>query len=619
MAIVVCSPDAEVRDYVRKEVAAANGTVADWKASGAVPAGTHIAIIDGLEDVVVARNADCHIVALVTREETSLFPECPRQVSSFIMKPLREGELAARLRILLGLPSRRELVHQRLLSHAVEKTSDIIEIGNPDAVIEYVNPAHKRLLGYEREDAIGKTPAQLIRSDQHTPEFFRKLDDTLARGETWRGTLISKAMDGRLLHFDTTVTPVVDAKGHHSHNIAVKRDITERLARREALIEANKALEHARDAAVAASKAKSEFLANMSHELRTPLNAIIGYSELLMDDIEDEAAITDLERIKSAGGHLLSLINDVLDISKIEAERIDLSPEEVSVSDLAAALESTLQPLAAKNKNQFAVHCSDDVGTIIADPTRLKQVMLNLLSNACKFTKDGDVSLEIARFERGKEPWLELRVKDSGIGISAAQKARLFQPFVQADSSTTREYGGTGLGLVISKRLVEMMGGQIDLDSKIGQGSTFTIRLPIDGTKTARHPATAPNPDSTTVLLIDDDPDVREVFSRALTRRGFEVEQAANGFEGMELAGRLSPAAIVLDVKMPKMSGWEVLSKLKLSATTANIPVIMLTVLHQEEVGQALGAADYLTKPVAPDTLSDAVVRHTGFTGKRSS
>ncbi len=617
MAIVVSSQDAEVQDYVRSEVAALGQTVAIWMTGDDLPLGAQIVIIDGLDDVVAAYDLPCHIVALVTDEETAHFSECPRQVSTFVVKPLHPGELTARLRLLLTLPTYIDLIHQGLLARAVEKTSDIIEIGNPEAVIEYVNPAHSKLLGYAREEAIGKTPAQLIRSSQHPPEFFRKLEETLSRGETWRGTLISKAKDGRLLHFDTTVTPVVDSKGQRSHNIAVKRDITEILARREALLEANKALEQARDAAVAASDAKTQFLANMSHELRTPLNAILGYSELLLDDLDDERARVDVERIRAAGFHLLSLINDVLDISKIEADHIELLPQPIVIAELVESLETTLQPLAAKNNNRFAVTCPDKAGNIVADPTRLKQIMLNLLSNACKFTKDGDVYLDIERFERADEPWIALSVRDTGIGISADQRSRIFEPFIQADASTTREYGGTGLGLVISKRLVELMGGEIVLESVLGEGSTFTVKLPVDGSR-IEHQVIKSGSDTATVLLIDDDPDVREVFGRALSRRGFDVEKATNGLEGVELAGRLNPAAIVLDVKMPKMSGWEVLSKLKLSATTANIPVIMLTVLHQQEVGQALGAADYLTKPVAPETLSDAVVRHTGFTGKPS-
>ncbi|MDF2695343.1 MAG: sensor proteinLuxQ, partial [Labilithrix sp.] len=444
---------------------------------------------------------------------------------------------------------------------------------------------------------------------------------TLRRGETWAGTLVSRARDGRLVHFDTTVTPVSDSTGRITHHIGIKRDITERLQRAEALLETNRALEQARDAAVAASRAKSEFLANMSHELRTPLNAIIGYSEILMDEAAEEGSQThqDLKRIRSAGGHLLALIDDVLDISKIEADRVELLPEIFPVAELVEGVSATIRPLAEKNRNAFETRFEDPTAVVHADRTRLRQILFNLLSNACKFTKDGKVSLLVGKAEREGRPWVELRVTDTGIGISKDQLAKLFQPFVQADSSTTREYGGTGLGLVICKRLVEMMGGQIQLESEPGKGSTVTVWLPAsrEGAASDISEIRTTSGAAPIVLVIDDDPDVRELCSRVLAKRGFQVQGAPTGPQGIELAGRLKPNAIVLDVKMPGMSGWDVLSKLKLSEKTAGIPVIMLTVMQQEEIGRALGAVDYLIKPLDPKALVNTVKRHVRQEGVR--
>jgi PAS domain S-box-containing protein len=584
------------------------------------PADARVAVIEGLEDVARSAKLDCHILALLQPNEVARVEHCPRAVSDFVILPAREGEIAARaLRLGSGASWREQELH-RLLALAVEGTSDIVEIASPNAVLQFVNPAYERSLGVSRTEAIGKTPAQLVRSDYHTREFWKELDETLKRGATWTGTLVSRARDGRLVHFDTSITPVRDSRGSITHHIGTKRDITERLQRAEALLETNRALEQARDAAVAASRAKSEFLANMSHELRTPLNAIIGYSEILMDEAAEEGsqAHSDLKRIRSAGGHLLALIDDVLDISKIEADRVELLNEVFPVIELVEGVSATIRPLAEKNKNAFETRCETDDIVVHADRTRLRQILFNVLSNACKFTKEGKVTLSVANVERDGRKWVELRVTDTGIGISKDQQAKLFQPFVQADSSTTREYGGTGLGLVICKRLTEMMGGQIHLESEPGKGSTVTVLLPSE--REALPSAIAelrPNGAAPVVLVIDDDPDVRELCSRVLAKRGFQVQGAPTGPQGIELAARLRPNAIVLDVKMPGMSGWDVLSKLKLSEKTSNIPVIMLTVMHQEEIGRALGAVDYLIKPLEPRALIKTIQRHIRQSGVR--
>ena len=605
--------DRERADAVTRELAAAGHTVRTWQPTSELSTSVRVLVVDGLEAALDALGVPCDLLVLVEADEVSMFPEFPREVTDFVFKPLRAGEVAARVAHIATLDPLAIRKRQRVLALAVEAASDVIEITDPSAVYQYVNRAFERVLGFSADNVAGKTPAQLVRSDVHSREFFQALDATLARGELWRGTLVSRARDGRLVHFDTTLTPVIDRKGQISHHVGIKRDITDELARREALVEANRALEQARDAAVSASRSKSEFLANMSHELRTPLNAIIGYAEMLMEDLTSGSqAHQDLKRIRSAGAHLLALINDVLDISKIEADRVELSYHRFPIQDLIAEVVSTVEPLARQNVNRFEVLAGPELGTIAADRTRLRQILLNLLGNGFKFTKNGRVTLEVERIEHaGGNASFELRVADTGIGISDEQQQKLFRPFVQADSSTTREFGGTGLGLVISRRLAEMMGGTITLVSELGKGSVFTLRLPADGDTNTEVLRIARRDNQRLVLLIDDNEETLDLFRRALAKRGFAVISADAGARGFELAVSARPDAIVLDVKMPGMSGWEVLSRLKLDAATAAIPVIMMTVMHQEELGQTLGAADYLIKPIEPDRLVETLRRHT--------
>ncbi|MCA9675988.1 MAG: response regulator [Kofleriaceae bacterium] len=608
---MLSTSDADSAAAITAELEAAGHTVTIWEPGTPVPAEARLAIVDGLEQAVLAHDAPCDLVVLVELAEVPLFPELPRQLTDFVITPVRAGELLARVGHLATQPTLAERARQAVFALAVEASSDVVELTRPDAVIEYVNLAYERTLGFTAAEAVGKTPAQLVRSDAHTPEFFRELDATLKRGDVWRGTLISRARDGRYVHLDSSVTPVANRKGQITHHLGIKRDITEQIERQEALLEANRALEQARDAAVSASRAKSEFLANMSHELRTPLNAIIGYSEMLMEDFDAADQVhKDLVRIRAAGAHLLTLINDVLDISKIEADKIELAPHRFPLRDLVDDVAATIVPMARTSNDRFEIEVSPEVGEIFCDRTRLRQILLNLLSNACKFTRDGQVTLAASRAQRHGEGWIDLQVRDTGIGISAEQQRRLFQPFVQADSSTTREFGGTGLGLVISRRLAEMMGGEITMASVPGQGSTFTVSLPADRDH-SRPEIRLGMGEGPRVLLIDDDPEVRDLFGRLLARRGFDVAVADSGAAGLELASRLVPDAIVLDVKMPGMSGWEVLSTLKISQTTADIPVIMMTVMHQREVGHTLGAADYLIKPIEPDRLVALLRRYT--------
>jgi signal transduction histidine kinase/CheY-like chemotaxis protein len=380
-----------------------------------------------------------------------------------------------------------------------------------------------------------------------------------------------------------------------------------------------------------ASKHKSQFLANMSHELRTPLNAIIGVTEMLLEDARDlgqEDQIEPHERILRAGKHLLALINDILDLSKIEAGRMELHLESFAIAPLVEDVVTTIRPLAEKNGNQVVLDCPADLGTMRADAMRVRQALLNLGSNAGKFTERGVVTVAVARRRDGGRDWITFAVSDTGIGMTAEQMAKLFEEFTQADASTTRKYGGTGLGLAITRRLCRMMGGDITVESTPGSGSTFTIRLPAEvqagdavpdgGARRASVPVSgatrpAPPPRATrTVLVIDDDQTVRELMERFLVREGFPVVTAANGVDGLRRAREVRPAAITLDVLMPDLDGWTVLAALKGDPELADIPVVFATILDEKTKGYSLGATDYLVKPVDRERLAQVLARICG-------
>jgi signal transduction histidine kinase/CheY-like chemotaxis protein len=364
-----------------------------------------------------------------------------------------------------------------------------------------------------------------------------------------------------------------------------------------------------------AGRHKSEFLANMSHELRTPLNAIIGYSEMLQEEAADlgtDAFVPDLKKINAAGKHLLELINAVLDLSKIEAGKMELYLEDFDLAGMVNDIAAVIQPLAEKNSNRLEVHCDEHAGTMRADLTKMRQALFNLVSNACKFTERGTVRLAVAREAGANGDWVSFAVSDTGIGMTPEQMTRLFEEFSQADASVTRKYGGTGLGLALSRRLARMMGGDITVASEAGRGSTFTIRLPATVAENRTEPAIASaTPEgASTILVIDDEAAVRDLMQRFLAKEGFRIVTAAGGEEGLRLARELKPDAITLDVMMPGMDGWSVLSALKADAETADIPVVMLTIVDDRNLGYALGAADYLTKPIDRERLTAVLKKY---------
>ncbi|MBI5494937.1 MAG: response regulator [Deltaproteobacteria bacterium] len=414
---------------------------------------------------------------------------------------------------------------------------------------------------------------------------------------------LSRVLDGAALERSQRERLLVDARDE-----ALRASAAAETARQDALA--------AKDAAETANRAKSQFLANMSHELRTPLNAIIGYSEMLQDELEElspDDVRADLKKVHGSGRHLLGLINDILDLSKIEAGRMDLYLEDFSVTPLLEEVRSTVQPLVEKNQNTLVLEPADNLGRMHSDVTKLRQVLLNLLSNAAKFTEKGTLTLR-ARRDGDR---VQFAVTDTGMGMTPEQVARVFDAFTQADASTTRKFGGTGLGLTITRHFCRMLGGEVKVESTPGKGSTFTVTLAAEVRREAgaATPATSTAPAAgkgPCVLVIDDDPGVHDLMARYLRQEGYRTAFAGSGQDGLRLARELLPDVITLDVMMPGQDGWSVLAALKEDPALAHVPVIMLTMVHDRSLGFALGAADYLTKPVERARLVGVLARVRG-------
>ncbi|GLK84744.1 response regulator [Ancylobacter defluvii] len=484
----------------------------------------------------------------------------------------------------------------------------LIIIDRASHILLHLNGGISRLIGRDASALAGR-PVEAMFDD---PDKGRELWDVLSGPSSERREFILPGPDDEPI-WTMVAHSDLDFRGAPGI-IATFVDISDR-------VQMEQQLREAKEAAESASQVKSAFLANMSHELRTPLNAIIGYSEILSEDAADEgntAMVADLDKIQAAGKHLLGLINDILDLSKIEAGRMDVYLEQVFLNRTVDEVRTIVGPMMEKNGNRLVIDCPLDLGSLRTDVTKLKQSLINLLSNAAKFTKDGQVSLTVTR-RHNKEGVGSVRfeVRDTGIGMTEEQIGRLFQAFTQADSSTTRNFGGTGLGLTITKHFVAMLGGTILVTSVPGEGSTFLIELPAE-TAVAGEPAKplidagAPaDAGAITVLVVDDDPAVHEVLAATLGKEGYVLRHAHDGIDALDIMRHDPPDIVTLDVMMPKIDGWSVLGIMKSEPELAHIPVIMLTIVDDRNLGYALGASEYMTKPIDRQRLLGLIHKFT--------
>ncbi len=463
-----------------------------------------------------------------------------------------------------------------------------------------------------------------VHHPDHVEAASAKYAAAVRGGTEWEDTFPLRGRDGTYRWFLSRAVPIKDDRGEIVRWFGTNTDVTEAREIEDALRKSEEHLKLARDEAEAAKEAaeaanvsKSQFLANMSHELRTPLNAVIMYSELLQEEAQDqqvEGFIPDLDKIRGAGKHLLALVNGVLDLSKIEAGKMELYLETFDVPAMVQDVTVTIQPLVQKKHNALHLEVPASVGDMYADLTKVRQILFNLLSNACKFTERGSVTLHVER-TAADPAMIEFRVSDTGIGMTPGELAKLFQPFTQADASTTRRFGGTGLGLAISKRFCEMMGGDIAVTSEADKGTTFVLRLPARVAKPAaadpvRGAATLADEHAVRVLVIDDEPAVRDLMTKSLAAQNITAITAVDGEEGLRLAKEKVPDLIFLDVLMPKMDGWAVLTALKADPKLAEVPVVMLTMMSDQEMGYLLGASEYLTKPIDRNRLLAVMAKY---------
>ena len=532
---------------------------------------TPIPKVRGGEIGAMARTLELFRESIVERERLAAETERQRRMIATAIETISEG-------FVLYDPQDRLVLCNSKFRELYPKIDDLMVPGTPFATIL------RAIVDRGMVDLEGRTPEEWI-AERLANHANPKGSPEYRYNQIWARISERRTPDGS--------------------TVGVFTDITE-LKHRQA------ELEQAMEQADSANRAKSVFLANMSHELRTPLNAIIGYSEMLQEQAQEQGISDfagDLNKIQDAGRHLLSLISDILDLSKIEAGKLELYLEDVPLPALIEEVRTIVGPLAAKNSNRLHIECPSDIGALHTDRTKLKQCLLNLLSNATKFTSNGAISLELKR----QGPALSFVIRDTGLGMTPEQLSKLFQNFVQADASTTKRYGGTGLGLAITKRFCQALGGDVSVESEPGKGSTFTIMLPDRQSKAepaeiANPPSVIPEPGpAPLVLIVDDDASARRLLAAVLRKEGLRVAEAETGETAITLARRIRPDLITLDIMMPKMDGWSVLTALKSDPDLAGIPVIVVTVAADRGVAFSLGAADFMTKPVERGRLVSLV------------
>ncbi len=554
----------------------------------------------------------------------------------------RSAHLAGRdrLRLYIHDVTEARLAEDRVrkLSRAVEQTADLVLIANRDGIIEYVNTAFETLTGYRRGEVVGQS-VTTVKSGEGSPAGYPRLWATVLSGDVFRGVLLNRKKNGEVFPAEETITPVVGEDGAVTHVVFTARDVTERQQAEEEIRRLNAQLEQrvaertaelhrAKEEAERASVAKSEFLSRMSHELRTPLNAVLGFAQLLeMEPLPAEQR-ESVAHILQGGRHLLRLINEVLDISRIEAGRLTLSPEPVHVAGALQEVLDLIAPLAAQRNVRLSTEAADGDAFVLADLQRLKQVLLNLLSNAVKYNVPGG-SVTVSR-ETSRPGWLRLSVRDTGRGIPPEKLDQVFVPFARLGAEQTG-VEGTGIGLALSKGLVEVMGGEMGVESAVGEGSTFWVELPLAerppqrGERLWEEPSPTPGEEAFgvapgTILHIEDNLANVELLRRILDDRPqIRLLAAMQGRMGLDLARQHRPDLILLDVHLPDLSGEEVLRRLQADPRTRAIPVIVITAdpsSGQAERLLAIGAAGLLRKPVEVQellrTLGEALRRVEG-------
>ena len=505
------------------------------------------------------------------------------------------------------------------LSRATENSPASVVITDKDGNIEYVNPTFYKVTGYSPQETIGNNP-RILKSGNLPESFYKNLWETILSGKTWQGDFINKKKNGEEFWESASISPIKTNEGEITHFVAVKQDITERKHMEKELI-------HAKQAADEANKSKGDFLANMSHEIRTPMNAVIGMAHLALKTDLTAKQRDYLRKIQSSANSLLGIINDILDFSKIEAGKMDMESVEFNLEDVMDNL-ANLITVKAQEKEDLEVLFStnrDVPSFLVGDPLRLGQILINLSNNAVKFTDTGEIVVSTELLKRnGDRVTLKLSVSDTGIGLSKEQAGNLFQSFSQADTSTTRKYGGTGLGLTISKRLTEMMGGKIWVESKYGEGSTFSFTANFGLGKERAKRVFKPSKDlrGMRVLVVDDNATSRSILQEMLESFSFEVSMAASGEEGiteLENADEDKPfELVIMDWKMPGMDGIEASKRIKDHTSLNKVPpIVMVTAYGREEVMQQadqVGLDGFLLKPVSPSMLFDTIMEAFGKT-----